>query len=759
MTRPRRRFRIDLPVSIEAPVTDAAAAIREKRCQRLAARYALRLWNGVPKVRHRLDDLDFAGALYELLQPVLHWKEREALDGLLDNARRPMPVAADDDDEDPFALLADSLDDDWQEFEPARGLRLTLDKAQIRAWSRWLDGKLPTLLDRAEDKADPRSIAKPPKAEPALPAICTALGLDRNDAGLLEYLCVLDTVPALRRLLVEVHCQPRHQPGVLAVLLNLSVHWLGRQLAGHGRLRMLELVGIDADADTLADGVVSGECLRRLRRSGCTSAQQILHLLLEELPPSGLSLADFPHLHADGVLIADSLQRAADNGVPGINVLFYGAPGTGKTVFSACVAAQAGLRAWKVRSSTDDDRPLDRAGRLGAYAIAQALLAERSDCVLVFDEVEDVFGGDDGVPFFFRSRTAQNKGFLNERLETNAVPTIWITNAAEAIDPACQRRFLLSLAFSTPPVSVRRRIVEHQLGAVLAAGDRALIDRLAADPLLQAAQFDTARRLAELNGHRPAAEVVERGIALQRQLLHGQPLPKRRLQSMPVDPQFLNLDGPVSPQCILDALERSGYGRLCLYGLPGTGKTEFAHQIAARLGRELIVRRGSDLRSAWVGETERNLAAAFAAADPERSVLLIDEIDGFLGDRRHAEHGWEQAEVNELLQQLEDYPGIFVATTNLLERIDPAALRRFDFKLECRPLTGAQRRRLYAREIGGDADAPVSEIELRRLDALDGLTLGDFANVSRQLAVFGDVKDGGYFLTLLAKELQGRRRD
>lgn len=650
MTRPRRRFRIDLPVSIEAPVTDAAAAIREKRCQRLAARYALRLWNGVPKVRHRLDDLDFAGALYELLQPVLHWKEREALDGLLMNARMPTPVAVEEDEDDPFALLEESLDDDWQESVPSCGLRLTLDKTQIASWSRWLAGKLPTLLARAEGKASPRSIAKPPKAEPALLAICAALGLDRADARLLEYLCVLDTVPALRRLLSEVHCQPRHQPGVLAVMLDQQGHRLGHRLADHGRLRMLGLVSVDVEAGTLADGIVGGECLRRLRSSGCSSVQQILHLLLEALPSNELSLADFPHLYDDGVLIADSLQCAAGSGELGINVLFYGAPGTGKSVFSVCVAAQAGLQAWKVRSSTDDGHPLDRAGRLGAYAIAQALLAGRSDCVLVFDEVEDVFGGDDGVPFFFRSRTAQNKGFLNERLETNAVPTIWITNAAEAIDPACQRRFLLSLAFSTPPVSVRRRIVERQLGAVLAAGDRALIERLAADPLLQAAQFDTARRLVGLNGHRPAAEIVERGIALQRQLLHGQPLPKRRLQSMPVDPQFLNLDGPVSPQCILDALARSGYGRLCLYGLPGTGKTEFAHQIAARLGREIVVRRGSDLRSAWVGETERNLAAAFAAADPERSVLLIDEIDGFLGDRRHAEHGWEQAEVNELLQ-------------------------------------------------------------------------------------------------------------
>lgn len=228
---------------------------------------------------------------------------------------------------------------------------------------------------------------------------------------------------------------------------------------------------------------------------------------------------------------------------------------------------------------------------------------------------------------------------------------------------------------------------------------------------------------------------------------------------MVADPQFLNLDGPVSPQRILDALAVSGHGRLCLHGLPGTGKTEFAHLIAQRLGRELIVRRGSDLRSCWVGETERNLAEAFATADPARSVLLIDEIDGFLGDRRTSEHHWEQGEVNELLQQMEDYPGIFVATTNLLERFDPAALRRFDFNLECRPLTSGQRRRLYAREVCGDADAQLPELVTRHLDMLDGLTPGDFANVTRQLGVFGKAKDSGRFLALLAAERNGRQGD
>ncbi len=145
-------------------------------------------------------------------------------------------------------------------------------------------------------------------------------------------------------------------------------------------------------------------------------------------------------------------------------------------------------------------------------------------------------------------------------------------------------------------------------------------------------------------------------------------------------------------------------------------------------------------------------------ADPARSVLLIDEIDSFLGDRRRAEHGWEHNEVNELLQQMEDYPGIFIATTNLLDQLDPAAARRFDFKLECQPLTPGQRRRLYAREVCGDADVQLPELVARRLDMLDGLTLGDFANVTRQLHVLGEAKEGGRFLPLLAAEREVRQR-
>src|SRR5690606_22942609 len=105
------------------------------------------------------------------------------------------------------------------------------------------------------------------------------------------------------------------------------------------------------------------------------------------------------------------------------------------------------------------------------------------------------------------------------------------------------------------------------------------------------------------------------------------------------------------------------------------------------LDRPLMIRRASDLVSKYVGETEQNMAAMFAEAEAEKAVLLLDEADSFLQDRRGAHRTYEVTEVNEMLQGMERFNGIFVCTTNLLESLDQAALRRFTFKIRFMPLT------------------------------------------------------------------------
>jgi hypothetical protein len=149
---------------------------------------------------------------------------------------------------------------------------------------------------------------------------------------------------------------------------------------------------------------------------------------------------------------------------------------------------------------------------------------------------------------------------------------------------------------------------------------------------------------------------------------------------------MLNVESRYEIGRIVEALKARGHGCLCFHGAPGTGKTALAEHIAKQLERPLMIRRASDLVSKFVGETEQQMAAMFREAEAEKAVLLLDEADSFLQDRRGAQRTYEVTEVNEMLQGMERFNGIFVCTTNLMDAIDQAALRRFTFKIRFKPL-------------------------------------------------------------------------
>ena len=165
-----------------------------------------------------------------------------------------------------------------------------------------------------------------------------------------------------------------------------------------------------------------------------------------------------------------------------------------------------------------------------------------------------------------------------------------------------------------------------------------------------------------------------------------------------------------------------------------------------------MVKQASDLISKYIGETEQQMAAMFRDALAEKAVLLLDEADSFLQDRRGAQRSYEVTEVNEMLQGMERFDGVFICTTNLFERIDQAALRRFTFKLEFRPLTKEQREQMFLTEaLGGDSSLLTSSV-LARLAVLDHLCPGDFAAVKRQSTILGAQFDATEFLEQLEAE-------
>ena len=148
-------------------------------------------------------------------------------------------------------------------------------------------------------------------------------------------------------------------------------------------------------------------------------------------------------------------------------------------------------------------------------------------------------------------------------------------------------------------------------------------------------------------------------------------------------------------QGIRDRLKETNFrsGFACLfYGAPGTGKTETVLQIARKTGRDLIQVNISEIKSMWVGESEKNIKGIFddyrkmVKQSAKTPILLFNEADAIIGKRMvGAEKAVDKLEnniQNIILQEIEQLEGILIATTNLAENMDKAFERRFLYKVK-----------------------------------------------------------------------------
>lgn len=134
-----------------------------------------------------------------------------------------------------------------------------------------------------------------------------------------------------------------------------------------------------------------------------------------------------------------------------------------------------------------------------------------------------------------------------------------------------------------------------------------------------------------------------------------------------------------------DRARASRGARLMFSGPPGTGKSLAAEAVATAATTDLLTVDVSKLVSKWIGETEKNLAAAFDAAERTQAVLFLDEADALFGARteiKDAHDRYANLETAYLLQRLNQFDGLAVLATNLSRNVDPAFIRRMDFVIE-----------------------------------------------------------------------------
>jgi len=547
---------------------------------------------------------------------------------------------------------------------------------------------------------------------------------------------------------------------VLAKAVDAPLHKLRAALSVSAPLRSLGLVRIDLSPSDMEDFIALDDAGQMFLAEQCRSETEMLRVVLQPSQKPNLVDEDFQHLQKEFSWLKSFLKTASTQQVPGANILFYGLPGTGKSEFARLLAVSAGLDAFDVKSANNEGDSVSGKVRMANFAISQRFLSERHDAMLIFDEIEDVFP-DNGMSFaalFGRSRNTakpdQSKAWLNQQLEHSPVPAIWISNSIEGIDEAYLRRFAFHVEFRTPPKSARERVINRCLDNFNIS--TALISRLAADDKLSPAQIRQASQFAKLcagGGNNLDETLLLHAVKSSQSAMGRQP---QGIGHVAGNGQcnfaYLNLNSDLPIEKIEQALRRQSSATMCFYGVPGAGKTSLARHLADAIGRPLLVKRASDLLGKYVGESEKLIADMFREASQEGAVLLLDEADSFLRSRQMASHSWEVTQVNELLQQMEAFEGVFVCTTNLMKDVDEAALRRFTFKIRFDALKASQREAMFAEMVMGDPSATLASPIANALRKLESLTPGDFATVQRQESVLGEKYSPNDFLVCLERE-------
>lgn len=356
-------------------------------------------------------------------------------------------------------------------------------------------------------------------------------------------------------------------------------------------------------------------------------------------------------------------------------------------------------------------------------------------------------------------------------LSENPTPTVWLVNSPDRISENNIGRFLYTCELKAASRAERRVEIQEILAPLsLSEG---FINELSQHLRISEQQLRSAVDLCSRFHHFYAStdneqkrlrreELVRRSIEQSQKALNRRQREDLRQSITQYSLDYLNLRSSFSVPQIIESLRREPCASVCLYGLPGTGKTQLAEYIAVELDKPLLIKRASDILGKYVGENEKNIKLMFDQASDEDAVLLLDEADSFLRDRSLARQGWEVSTVNELLQGMERHRGIFICTTNLFNSIDLAALRRFTFKLEFIELNEDQRWQMFLNE-GGFTEKDFSDQEREKyhmdLALIRGLAPGDFATIQRQVRLLDQPLSASGWINALQEEARAKLRE
>lgn len=518
-----------------------------------------------------------------------------------------------------------------------------------------------------------------------------------------------------------------------------------------------------------ADGSLELESFAQSLMQEPLSMGEFVSSVARAMPASTLECHDFSYMQKDLDMLLQFCKNAKSP-----SIFLYGKPGVGKNEIAALLAKELGRDLWEIHN-LKNGKAEDR--RYEQFVRAQAML-DKDSAMILLDECEDIFPT--LYALFFENKPSKNT--LNKMLESVKIPSIFLSNSAN-IDPAFLRRFDIVLEIHAPPKEKKQAMIEKALKSQRIQLDSMIISQISESSLSQGVLLQAckvAKTLAKTSNAKERQksiresliQVLNEHLKLQGQKLIATSKPK----SLPYDMSLINASVDMKALCeriknvcgakdpnklesnALDSSDSTQGVRILAYGMAGSGKSEFAKALAKELNKPIMLKRASDLLSMWLGGSEKNIAAAFREAEKRGAILVLDEVDSFLQDRSGAHRSWEVSQVNEMLTQMESFAGIFIATTNFMDNLDRASIRRFDMKVEFKPLDSTRLIKafnLYAKHLGlSDCKEFLESSSAKRaIDKLDNICFGDFALIARG-AAFAPLDSAQQLLEKLQEEAQ-----